>query len=351
MLADIGAGHDRVLLQLAVDDLAHAAHQQAVAVLGQQRVPVGTPQDLDHVPAGAAEGAFQFLHDLAVAADRSVQPLQVAIDDEDQVVETLAGGQGDRAQRFRFVALAVAQEGPHPRGRGVGLDAAIDQVVVEAGLVDGHDRPQAHRNRGELPEVGHEPGVRIGGQPAAGLQLAAEVHQVLLGQAAQEKRPGVDSRRGMPLEEDLVGRLRALFAAEEVVEGHFIERGGRGEGGDMPADAAAELVRADDHRHGVPADDALDAAFDLAVAGVFGLEFDRNGVDIRRGRAGGEGHADAEGPFAEFFQQELCPFPPLRPGRRSRATPAIPPFPGDRYPFAGRAQRPRRVFFRQRVVS
>ena len=115
----------------------------------------------------------------------------------------------------------------------------------------------------------------------------------------------------MPLEEDLVGRLRALLAAEEVVEGHFIERGGRGEGGDMPADAAAELVRADDHRHGVPADDALDAAFDLAVARILGLEFDRNGVDIGRGRAGGEGHADAEGPFAEFFQQELGPLPPL----------------------------------------
>ena len=311
MLADVGAGHDRVLLQLAVDDLAHAADQQAVGVLGQQRVPVGAPQDLDHVPAGAAEGAFQLLHDLAVAADRAVQPLQVAVDDEDQVVEALAGGQGDRAQRFRLVALAVAEEGPDPRGLGVGLDAAIDQVVVEAGLIDGHDRPQAHRHRGELPEVGHEPGVRIGRQPAAGLQLAAEVHQVLLGQAAQEKRPGVDSRRGMPLEEDLVGRLRALLAAEEVVEGHFVQRGGRGEGGDMPADAAAELVGADDHRHGVPADDALDAAFDLAVAGVCGLEFDRNGVDIRRGGAGGEGHADAEGPFAEFFQQELCPFPPL----------------------------------------
>ena len=84
--------------------------------LASKRVPVGAPQDLDHVPAGAAEGAFQFLHDLAVAADRPVQPLQVAIDDEDQVVEPLAGGQGDGAQRFRFVALAVAQEGPDPRG-------------------------------------------------------------------------------------------------------------------------------------------------------------------------------------------------------------------------------------------
>ena len=111
---------------LAVDDLAHAADEQAVRVVGQKRVPIATPKDLDHVPAGAAERAFQLLHDLAVAADRAVQPLQVAVDDEDQVVQTLAGGQRDRAQRLRLVALAVAEEGPDARGLGVGLDAAID---------------------------------------------------------------------------------------------------------------------------------------------------------------------------------------------------------------------------------
>ena len=50
--------------------------------------------------------------------------------------------------------------------------------------------------------------------------------------------PRVDSRHGMPLEIDLVGRLRPLLAAEEMVEGHFIKRGSRSEGGDMPPDAA-----------------------------------------------------------------------------------------------------------------
>ena len=115
----------------------------------------------------------------------------------------------------------------------------------------------------------------------------------------------------MPLEIDLVGRLLALLAAEKVVEGHFVQRGGRSEGGDVPPDAGAELVGADDHRHRVPADDALDAAFDLAVAGVLGLEFGGDGVDIRSRRAGGERHADAEGPFAELFEQKLRPLPPL----------------------------------------
>ena len=46
----------------------------------------------------APEIAFQFLDDLAVAAHRAVEPLQVAVDDEDQIVQILAGGQGDGAQ-------------------------------------------------------------------------------------------------------------------------------------------------------------------------------------------------------------------------------------------------------------
>ena len=45
------------------------------------------------VPARAAERRFELLDDLAVAADRTVEALQVAVDDEDQVVELFARGQ------------------------------------------------------------------------------------------------------------------------------------------------------------------------------------------------------------------------------------------------------------------
>ena len=44
VLADVGAGLDAVLLILAVDDLAHPLHQQAVAILGEQRVPLAAPE-------------------------------------------------------------------------------------------------------------------------------------------------------------------------------------------------------------------------------------------------------------------------------------------------------------------
>ena len=90
LAADVAAAGDRVLLVLAVDDLAHALDQESVLVAGQQLVPLGAPDDFDHVPADAAEDGFELLDDLSVAADRAVEPLQVAVDDEDQVVQFLA---------------------------------------------------------------------------------------------------------------------------------------------------------------------------------------------------------------------------------------------------------------------
>src|SRR5207237_5886913 len=101
------ARFDRVLLVLAVDDLAHASDEQAVAILGQQCVPLAAPEHLDDVPARAAERRFELLDDLAVAADRTVEPLEVAVDDEDEIVELLTGGQGDCAERLGLVRLAV----------------------------------------------------------------------------------------------------------------------------------------------------------------------------------------------------------------------------------------------------
>ena len=156
VLADVGARLDRVLLILAVDDLAHALDEQAVAILGEQRIPLAAPDGLDDVPAGAAERRLELLDDLAVAADRAVEPLQVAVDDEDQVVELLARRQRDRAERFGLVGLAVAEERPDLRV-GRRLQPAILQVADEARLVDRHDRAEPHRDRGIFPEVGHQP--------------------------------------------------------------------------------------------------------------------------------------------------------------------------------------------------
>src|SRR5579884_759768 len=96
VLAEIRAALDEEFLILPVGDFAHTAHQQAVAVVLDERIPVGAPDDLDDIPSGAPEDGFEFLDDLAVAAHWAVEPLQVAVHDEDQVVETLTRGQRDR---------------------------------------------------------------------------------------------------------------------------------------------------------------------------------------------------------------------------------------------------------------
>ena len=139
MLADVGAAGHRELLELAVERLVHLLDEQAVDVAGEEVVPLAAPDDLDDVPAGAAEGRLELLDDLAVAAHRAVEPLQVAVDDEGQVVETLARRDVERAERLGLVGLAVAEERPDARARGV-EQAAVLEVAVEAGLVDRADR-------------------------------------------------------------------------------------------------------------------------------------------------------------------------------------------------------------------
>ena len=72
--------------------------------------------------------------------------------------------------------------------------------------------------------------------------------------------------------------------AEEVVEADFVERGRRGVGRDVAADADAGALRAVHGQRGVPADPAAVAALDLFVTGELGLVLGRDGVDVVRRR-------------------------------------------------------------------
>ena len=100
-------------LELAVHRLEEALLEPLVRVAREERIPVAAPQELDHVPAGAREEAFELLDDRAVAAHRAVEALQVAVHHEDEVVEALARGERQARERFGLVHLAVADEGPH----------------------------------------------------------------------------------------------------------------------------------------------------------------------------------------------------------------------------------------------
>src|SRR5437762_4914415 len=80
VLPEISAAFHEEFLILTVGDFAQPPNQQTVAIILDQAVPITAPDHLDHIPARAAENSFQFLDDLAVAANRPIQPLQVAID-------------------------------------------------------------------------------------------------------------------------------------------------------------------------------------------------------------------------------------------------------------------------------
>ncbi len=288
MFADVIARRDDVLLVLSVDDLVHALHEEPLRVAREQRVPVVAPDDLDDVPARAAEDRFQLLNDLAVAAHWAVEPLQVAVDYPGEVVESLARRQRDGAEALRLVDLTVAEESPYAAALGV-ANPTIAEVAVEAGLVDRRDGAQTHRHGGKLPEIRHQPRVRVGGQ-ATTAELAAKRVQLLGGDAPFEVGARVNPGSGVPLKEDRVARAAVPVGAEEVVEADLEERRARREGRDMAAQAREELVGPHHHGHGVPADDAADAALDVAVARVGRLVLERDGVDI--GRGGGERERD-----------------------------------------------------------
>ncbi len=77
------------------------------------------------------------MNDLAVAAHRTVKALQVAVDDEDQIIKFLARGERDGAERFGLVGFAIAEESPNFCVRS-GLDAAVFKIAAKARLINSH---------------------------------------------------------------------------------------------------------------------------------------------------------------------------------------------------------------------
>src|SRR3546814_11260369 len=119
MLARVGATESLAVLVFAVDCLHHQLAQLAAAIARQQRIPVTAPDRLDDIPAGATELALQFLDDLAVAAHRAIEPLQIAVDDANQVVQSFAAGTRNRHQAPGPVAFTTTKETPPlPAGPG-----------------------------------------------------------------------------------------------------------------------------------------------------------------------------------------------------------------------------------------
>ena len=160
VLADVCAGLHGKLLRFAVHHFSEALDEKAINILLKERIPIRSPEDLNAIPTGATECGFEFLNDLSIAADGAIQPLKVAVDNENKIVEFFAGGKRDGSQCFRLVRFAVAEERPNFSARNR-LHAAIFEIAAEASLIDRHDRAKTHRNRRKLPEIRHQPRVWI----------------------------------------------------------------------------------------------------------------------------------------------------------------------------------------------
>src|SRR5205823_2236724 len=280
MLADVRAVLALEILVLAVDALFHSLQQNAGLVFREKRVPARTPDDLDHVPAGAAKDAVELLDDLAVAAHGSVQPLQIAIDDEDQVVESLAAGERDRAERLRLVAFAVTQKRPHLAPLRLRESASVE-ILEEARLIDRHQRAETHRHRWELPEIRHQPRMRIRRNPFAFAFLPI-MDEPLLGEPSFDECARVDPRRHMSLHVDQIAAVVVRSRAPEMAEADVVEQRGRLEARDVTAQFRRLLVRAQDDGDRVPANHRANAVLQIAVARRLLLALRWNRVSVRR---------------------------------------------------------------------
>src|SRR5208283_2113883 len=226
-LANVVARRNNQLLVFAVDDLAHALDEKAFGVALEDGIPLAAPKNFDDVPAGTAESGLKFLNDLAIAANRTIEALKIAVDDEDEVVEFFASSKSDGAERFGFIGFTVAEEGPN-FCIGGGLQAAVYEIAVEASLINGHERTESHGDRVIFPEIGHEPGMRVGGESTAGLQFAAKVFQLLDGDATFKICARINAGSGVALEINGVAFKMFAARAEEMVEADFVESGGGG---------------------------------------------------------------------------------------------------------------------------
>jgi hypothetical protein len=107
------------------------------------------------------------------------------------------------------------------------------------------------------------------------------------------------------LEVDDVGIVAGVLAAEEMIEANLVERRGRRVRRDVAADAFRRPVAAHDHRHRVPADEALDPPLDFLAAGERRLLLRTDRVDVRGDRRERQADPLHAGVMPEGGQQPL----------------------------------------------
>ena len=97
----------------------------------------------------------------------------------------------------------------------------------------------------------------VGGQAVA-VDLLTEIIELLLTDATLEEGARVNAGGRVALKVNEVSFVVLVWPAKEIVETDVVERGRRGKGGDMTANAGIAHIGAHNHRHRVPAHDPAD---------------------------------------------------------------------------------------------
>src|SRR5262249_23556773 len=276
---------------------------------GDQRIPLAAPQHLDDVPARAAENALELLNDLAIAADWPVEALQIAVDDEDQIVQLLAPGERNGSEGFRLVRLSIAEKGPDLARRRVRMSTEVE-IFQKPSLIDGHQRPKTHRHGRKLPELRHQPRVRIGGQALA-VDLLSEIQELVLSEAALEKGSRVNARRGVSLNVNEITAVMRRWRMPEMHEADVVERSRRLEARNVTAKLGGMLVRPQHDGKRVPANERTNSVLDRPVTRMRSLSLGRERIEIRRVRRIGHGRAPSARSIEHLLQQVVRAFGPF----------------------------------------
>src|SRR5690606_40607032 len=131
----------------------------------------------------------------------------------------------------------------------------------------------------ELPEIGHEPGVRVRAQTIFARDFLTEVAKIVFIESTFEERTRIETGRCVSLEKDHVARMLVARRAPEMIEADFVQRRSGCVGRDVTAVLGALTVCGDDHRPRIPAQIRLDATFYRSIAGVLLLLPTRARID------------------------------------------------------------------------
>src|ERR1019366_4445533 len=113
VLANIGTAFGFECLVITIGGAVHQIDEGAITISCKEFIPLAAPDDFDDIPTRATENRFEFLNNFAVTSDRTIEALQVAVDNKVEIIESFTRCQTNSTESFWFIALAITQKCPN----------------------------------------------------------------------------------------------------------------------------------------------------------------------------------------------------------------------------------------------